>query len=48
MSLPPHAVPIKFITDDDMAIVWAYPNMPLPLPDASTLYDCYLDPSLEA
>ena len=45
---PLHAVPIKSIADDDVAIVWAYPNMPAPSPGAPTLYDFYLDPSLEA
>ena len=48
VSLPPHAVPIKFIVDDDVAIVWAYPNIPPPSPGAPTLYDFYLNPSLEA
>ena len=43
MLLPPHAVPIKFIVDDDVAIVWAYPDMPAPSPGAPTLYDFYLD-----
>jgi len=28
VSLPPHAVPIKFMVDDDVAVVWAYPDMP--------------------
>jgi len=32
VSLAPHTVPIKFIIDDDVAIMWAYPNMPPPLP----------------
>jgi len=48
VSLPTQAVPIKFITDDDVAIVWAYPDMPPPSPGAPILYDFYLDPSLEA
>jgi len=48
VSLPPHAIPIKFIADDDAAIVWAYPDMPLPSPRAPTFYDFYLYPSLEA
>jgi len=48
VSLPPYAVPIKFITDDDVAVVWAYPDMPPPLLGAPTLYDFYLDQSLEA
>jgi len=48
VSLPPHAVPIKFMVDDDVAIVWAYPDMPQPSPGAPTLCDFYLDPSLEA
>ena len=30
VSLPPHAVPIKFMVDNDVAIVWAYPDMPQP------------------
>jgi len=30
VSLPPHAIPIKFIADDGVAIVWAYPDMPPP------------------
>jgi len=47
-SLPPHMVPIKFIATDDVAIVWAYPDMPPPSSGAPTLYDFYLDPSLEA
>jgi len=46
VSLPPHAFPIKFIADDDVAIVWAYPDMPSLSPGAPTIY--YLDPSLEA
>jgi len=28
VSLPPHTVPIKFMVDDDVAVVWAYPDMP--------------------
>jgi len=48
VSLPPHAVPIKFITDDEVSIAWAYPDMPLPSLGAPTLYYFYLDPSLEA
>ena len=32
VSLPPHAVPIKFMVDNDVAIVWAYPDMPQPSP----------------
>jgi len=43
VSLPPHAIPIKFIVDDDVAIVWAYPDMPRPSLGAPTLYDFYLD-----
>jgi len=46
--LPPHAVPIKFMVDDDVAVVWAYPDMPHPSPGEPILYDFYLDPSLEA
>ena len=48
VSLPPHAVPIKFMVDDDVAVVWAYPDMPQPSPGAPTLYDFDLDPNLEA
>jgi len=44
VSLPPHAVPIKFIANDDPAILWANPDMPPLSPGAPTL----LDPSLEA
>ena len=47
VSLPPHAVPIKFMVDDDVAVVWAYPDMSQPSPGAPTLYDFYLDPILE-
>jgi len=47
VSLPPYAVSIKFITDDG-AIVWPYLDTPPPSPGAPTLYDFYLDPSLEA
>ena len=46
VSLPPRAVPIKFMVDDDVVVVQAYPNMPQPSPVAPTLYDFYLDPSL--
>ena len=31
-----------------MAVVWAYLDMPQPSSGAHTLYDFYLDPSLEA
>ena len=48
VSLPPHAVPIKFMVDNDMAVVWAYSDMSRSSPKAPTLYDFYLDPSLEA
>jgi len=48
VSLPPHAVPVKFIIDDEVSIVWAHPDMPPLSPGAPTLYDFYLDPSLEA
>ena len=48
VSLPPHAIPIKFIADDNIAIVWAYLDMPPPSLGAPTLYDFHLDPSLEA
>ena len=48
VSLPRHAIPIKFIADDNVTIVWAYLGMPPPSPRAPTLYDFYLDPSLEA
>jgi len=48
VSLPPHAVPIKFIADDDVAIVWAYLDMPPPLPGILTLHDFYLDLNLDA
>jgi len=48
VSLPPHAVPIKFTIDNDVAVVWAYSNTPRPSTRAPTLYDFYLDPSLEA
>jgi len=48
VSLPPHAVSIKFMVDDDVAVVWAYPDIPQPSPGAPTLYIFYLDPSLEA
>jgi len=41
-------VPIKFIVGDDVAIVLAYLDMPPPSPGAPTLYDFYLDLSLEA
>ena len=47
VSVPPRAVPIKFMVDNDVAIVWAYPDMPQPSPGEPTLYDFYLDPSLE-
>ena len=39
--------PIKFMVDNDVAIVWAYPDIPQPSPGAPTLYDFYLDPGLE-
>jgi len=48
VSLPPHAIPTKFMVDDDVAAVWAYPDMPQPSAGAPTLYDFCLDPSLEA
>ena len=48
VSLPPHAVLIKFTVDDDVAVVWAYMYMPRPSLGAPTLYDFYLDLSLEA
>ena len=48
VSLPPYAVPIKFMVDDDVAVVWAYPDMAQPSPGAPTLYDFYLDLSLKA
>ena len=48
VSLPPHVVPVKFIVDDEVSIVWAYPDMSVPSPGVSTLYDFYLYPSLEA
>jgi len=48
VSLPPHVIPIKLIVDDDVAIAWAYLDMPAPSPGAPTLYDFYLDLSLEA
>ena len=32
VSLPPHAVPINIMVDDDVAVVRAYPNMPQPSP----------------
>jgi len=48
VSLPPHAVSIMFITDDGIAMVWAYPNMSPPSPGAPILYDFYLDLILEA
>ena len=48
LSLPPHVLPIKFTIGDDVAVVWAYPDMPPPSAGAPTLYDFYLDPSLEA
>jgi len=48
VSFPSHVVPINFIADNDVGIVWAYSDMPHPSPGAPTLYDFYLDPSLEA
>jgi len=48
VSLPSHVVPIKFIVDDNVTIVWTYPDMPPLSPGVPTLYDFYLDPSLEA
>jgi len=48
VSLPPHVVLVKFIVDDEVSIVWAYPDMPPTSPGAPALYDFYLDPSLEA
>ena len=48
MSLPPRAVPIKFVIDDDATVVKAYPNISHPSPDAPILYDFYVDSSLEA
>jgi len=47
VSLPLHEVPIKFIIDDDVAIVWAYPDIPPPSLGAPTLYNYYLYLSLE-
>jgi len=47
VSLSHHVVPIKFITDD-VAIVWAYPDMPPPSLGAPTLCNFYLDLNLEA
>jgi len=46
--LSPHAVSIKFIAADDVAIVWTYLDMPPASPGAPSLYDFYLDPSLKA
>ena len=40
--------PIKFIANDNVAIVWAYADMPPHSPGELTLYNFYLDPSLEA
>ena len=48
VSLPPFAVLIKFVVEDDVAVLWAYPDMPQPSPGAPTSYNFYLDPSLEA
>ena len=48
MSLRPHAVPIKFIVDDDVAIASVYLDLPPASLGAPTLYDFYLDLSLEA
>jgi len=36
------------MADDDVTIIWAYSDMPQPSLGAPTLYDFYLDPSLEA
>jgi len=46
VSLAPHVVHIKIITDNDVTIVWAHLTMPPPSLGASTLYDFYRDPSL--
>jgi len=36
------------MVNDDVAVVWAYPDMPQPSSGAPTLYYFNLDPSLEA
>ena len=48
VSLPPHAVLIKFIDDDVVAILWTYLDIPSSTPGKPTLYDFYLDLGLEA
>ena len=48
VSLPLHVVPIVFNAADDVAIVCVYPYMPPRSPGGLTMYDFYLDLSLEA
>ena len=48
ISLPPRAVPMKFIANDDMMIVWPYPNVPQPFLGALSVCVFNLDQSLEA
>ena len=46
VSFSPLLISIRFIFDDDMAIVWTYVDLPHPLTGALILYDFCLDPSL--
>ncbi|KAL8128462.1 hypothetical protein V2J09_017617 [Rumex salicifolius] len=38
-SLPPMAIPVQFMIDDEVQIVWAYPDIPRDGPRQPTLYE---------